>query len=119
MQNKCLKTITGAYKTTNVRVLEHEVSVTPLDLHLEAVALGHVRRAEKSAGEQAVGVTCKAVRSTDLAPLSDERKYSCKTRRPIPKKSCSVATAIVPGRMSQEQHGYEEEARRGMESQVD
>lgn len=61
------------------------MSITPLDLLHEAVALGHVRRADKSAGKQAVGVTCKAVRSTDLAPLSDERKYSCKTRRPIPK----------------------------------
>jgi hypothetical protein len=38
VQNKCLRTITGAYKTTNVQVLEHEASVPPLDLHLEMLA---------------------------------------------------------------------------------
>lgn len=61
VQNKCLRTITGAYKTTNVQVLEHEASVAPLDLHLEMLAINHVLRAEDSAGNQAVEETCKAI----------------------------------------------------------
>jgi hypothetical protein len=61
VQNKCLRTITGAYKTTNVQVLEHEASVPPLDLHLEMMATNHVRRIEDSAGDEAVEETRKAV----------------------------------------------------------
>jgi hypothetical protein len=61
VQNKCLRTITSAYKTTNVRVLELEASVTPLDLHLEMLATNHVPRTEDSAGNQAADETCKAI----------------------------------------------------------
>jgi hypothetical protein len=61
VQNKCLRTITGAYKTTNVQVLEHEASVPPLDLHLEMLATNYVRRIEDSAGDEAVEETRKAV----------------------------------------------------------
>ena len=61
VQNKCLRTITGAYKTTNVQVLEHETSVPPLDLHLEMLATNHVRRVENSAGDEAVEETRRAV----------------------------------------------------------
>ena len=61
VQNKCLRTITGAYKTTNVQVLEHEASVPPLDLHLEMLATNHVRRIENSAGDEAVEEIRKAV----------------------------------------------------------
>ena len=39
LQNKCLRSITGAYKATNIRVLEAEASVIPLDLHLDQVVL--------------------------------------------------------------------------------
>jgi hypothetical protein len=61
VQNKCLRTITGAYKTKNVQVLEHKASVPPLDLHLEMLANNHVRRIEDSAGDEAVKEIRKAV----------------------------------------------------------
>jgi hypothetical protein len=61
VQNKCLRTITGAHKTTNVQVLEHEASVSPLDLHLEMLAINHVLRTEGSAGNQTVEETCKGI----------------------------------------------------------
>jgi hypothetical protein len=61
VQNKCLRTITGAYKTTNIQVLEHEASVPPLNLHLEMLATNHVRRIEDSAGDEAVKEIRKAV----------------------------------------------------------
>ena len=61
VQNKCLRTITGAYKTTNVQVLEHEARVPPLKLHLEMLVTNHVRRIEDSAGDKAMEETRKAV----------------------------------------------------------
>jgi len=61
VQNKSLRTITGAYKTTNVQVREHEARMALLDLHLEMLATNHVRRIEDSAGDEAVEETRKAV----------------------------------------------------------
>ncbi|KAI7191628.1 hypothetical protein KC316_g5942 [Hortaea werneckii] len=61
VQNKCLRSITGAYKTTNIQVLEHEASVSPLDLHLEMLAVNHVQRSENTAGNRAVEEARKAI----------------------------------------------------------
>jgi hypothetical protein len=61
VQNKCLRTITGAYKTTNVQVLEHRARMPPMDLYLEMLATNHVRRIEDSVGDEAVEETRKAV----------------------------------------------------------
>jgi hypothetical protein len=61
VQNKCLRTITGAYKTTNVQVLEYEAIVAPLDLHLEMLAINQVLRTEDSVGNQTVEETCKVI----------------------------------------------------------
>ena len=71
VQNKCLGTIAGACKMSNVQVLEHEASVAPLDLHLEMLAVDRVQRTGGSAGSRAVGETCKAIqycRPTGSAP---------------------------------------------------
>ena len=70
--------ITGAYKTTNVQVLEHEASISPLDLHLEMLAISHVHRAEGSPADQAVQEACKAV------DRRAQRRF--RTRSNIPKK---------------------------------
>jgi hypothetical protein len=61
VQNKCLRSIAGAYKATNVQVLEHEASVAPVDLNLEMLTINHVLRTEDSAGNQAVDDTSKAI----------------------------------------------------------
>ena len=39
MQNKCLKTIMGAYKATNIKVLEAEARVALLNIHLNRIIL--------------------------------------------------------------------------------
>lgn len=39
MQTKCLRAITGAYKATNIKVLEAEAGVVPLDLYLDQAVL--------------------------------------------------------------------------------
>ena len=61
MQNKCLRTITGAYKTTNVHVLEHEASAAPVDLHLKMLTINHVQRTEDPAGDQVVEEARKSI----------------------------------------------------------
>jgi hypothetical protein len=60
-QNKCLRTITGAYKTTNIQVLEHEASIAPLDLHLKMLAINHVQKIADSTGDKAVEEIRKAI----------------------------------------------------------
>lgn len=39
LQNKCLRSITGAYRNTNTKVLEAESGETPLDIHLNQAVL--------------------------------------------------------------------------------
>ena len=39
LQNKYLRSITRAYKVTNIRVLESKAGVIPLDLHLDQIML--------------------------------------------------------------------------------
>ena len=69
IQNKCLRTITGAYKTTNIQILEHEASIEPLDLHLERLAMTHRRRlqhytcARVARNEHATGEAAKQSRA--------------------------------------------------------
>lgn len=35
MQNKCLRTVTGAFKATPIPVLEAERFIAPIDVHLD------------------------------------------------------------------------------------
>lgn len=39
LQNKCLRSVTGAYKATNINVLEAESGVMPLNLYLDQTIL--------------------------------------------------------------------------------
>ena len=47
VQRKCLKQITGAYKSTSSRVLEHETSILPIELYLKQRRVQHVGISEK------------------------------------------------------------------------
>ena len=63
IQNKCLRTITGAYKTTNIQVLEHEASIEPFDLHLERLAVSHALRSKDTGGSHTVMKACDDIKS--------------------------------------------------------
>ena len=39
IQNKCLRSITRAYKATNIKVLEAELGVVSFDIHLDQIVL--------------------------------------------------------------------------------
>ncbi|KAI0997398.1 hypothetical protein K3495_g10785 [Podosphaera aphanis] len=41
IQNKCLKTITGAYRSTSQRVLKHETSILPIEIYLKYRRVRH------------------------------------------------------------------------------
>ncbi|KAK5684671.1 hypothetical protein LTR17_027151 [Elasticomyces elasticus] len=60
MQNKCLRATTGAYKSTNVEVLEHVASVEPLDLHLRRLAVFYFVKMEYSEDDRTVEAAQKA-----------------------------------------------------------
>ena len=57
---KVPRTITGAYKTTNIQVLEHEASIAPLHLHLEMLAINHVQKITDFTADKALEERCKA-----------------------------------------------------------
>ena len=108
VQNKCLRTITGAYKTTNVRVLEHEASVAPLDLHLEMLAFTMFRE-QKTVGDQAVEEARKATderaqrrfrtKGNILTRHTDQFQLRAKSMRQqsSPTRHCGSRTAARKG----------------------
>lgn len=63
IQNKCLRTVTGPYRTTNVQMLEHEAGIAPLDLHLERLSVTHAARSKDTAAERVVANACEDVKS--------------------------------------------------------
>lgn len=69
IQNKCLRTVTGAYKTTNVQILEHEASIPPLDLHLERLAVTHALRTTDTDGSRTITQACDVVEERALRTL--------------------------------------------------
>jgi hypothetical protein len=82
IQNKCLRAITGSYKATNVHMLEHEVSIEPLNLHLEKVAVTHALRSADTECCRAIVHACDAQAS---------QRLNIRIKRPIPELSdCGI-----------------------------
>lgn len=76
IQNKCLRAITGPYKTTNVHMLEHEVSIEPLNLHLEEVAVTHALRSADTE-------CCRAiVHAYDAVETQASQRLNIRIKRP-------------------------------------
>lgn len=57
-----LRTITGAYKTTEIQVLEHEAGVAPLTLHLDELALAHAVRYRSGKADRVITEECSRIR---------------------------------------------------------
>lgn len=57
IQTKCLRTITGAYKSTNTRVLHHETATLPIDLYLKQL---RIQYAYSSSGNPVQGTIVRA-----------------------------------------------------------
>jgi hypothetical protein len=44
IQNTCMRTMTRAYKITEIQIFEHEAGIIPLSLNLDEIALAHTLR---------------------------------------------------------------------------
>jgi hypothetical protein len=62
IQNKCLRTVAGAYRATPVPVLETETYVPPLDLHLDEKLARFRSRHKQSGMENLVTAACSNIR---------------------------------------------------------
>lgn len=109
LQNKCLRSITGAYKATNTKVLEAESGVVQLDLHLnqadlrsrntpqrrEVVKLAKARIRQKLQGKRGrkyrSGATPMVIK--DIGQRKNRR--SCKTRRDWHKQATHLSKKWV------------------------
>lgn len=63
IQNQCLRTIAGAYKSTPIPVLEHETSIIPLDLYLQQLTFNHVTKSKDSQVYKATQDHCTSLKA--------------------------------------------------------
>ena len=70
LQNKCLRTVAGAYRATPIKRLEVETYTAPIDLQADGLALGFQLRLEASGMEALVKGRCNRVkRITSRGPI--------------------------------------------------
>ncbi|KAI1004605.1 hypothetical protein K3495_g3605 [Podosphaera aphanis] len=62
IQRKCLQTITGAYKSTSTRVLEHETSILPMGIYLKNRRVQHAGLTRNSPVQGTIEKTCRMIR---------------------------------------------------------
>ncbi|KAF4546906.1 Hypothetical protein D9617_104g015930 [Elsinoe fawcettii] len=66
MQNECLRTVSGAYKTTKVDVLEHESGMAPPELHLEKQVVTYALLAEQKESSAVIDTACDKLQDQAL-----------------------------------------------------
>ena len=70
IQNQCLRTIAGAYKSTPTQTLEHETGIPPLPLHLDELTLAHSIRTREGPATAVIEATCRDVKAAARAVFS-------------------------------------------------
>jgi hypothetical protein len=61
IQNKCLRTIAGAYKATPIASLETETYIPPIDLYLDSRVAAFQKRLQSSSSYELVRNVCKVI----------------------------------------------------------
>lgn len=61
-QNKCLRTVNGAFKATPIRELEAEVYVPPIDLVMKEQRAAHVQRVFQAPVGDFIRAQCLKIR---------------------------------------------------------
>ena len=94
IQNKALRAITGAYKTTEVQVMEHEAGIAPLMIHLDELAITHTIRYRTGDAERVITEECSRIRRIARA------QYGAKGNPGPPRRMrVRAATAAIVGPM--------------------
>lgn len=70
IQNQCLRTIAGAYKSTPTQTLEHETGIPPLPLHLDELTLAHSIRTREGPATAVIEATCRDIKAAVRAAFS-------------------------------------------------
>ena len=73
MQQRCLRTVTGAFKATSRQTLEHEAAVPPLRAHIARLQLQARARLAASGSPQEINIACRRLRG-QLAPQRGPRR---------------------------------------------
>ena len=63
-QNQCLRTIAGAYKSTPIAVLEHEMGFPPLQIYLEELAVAYTKRTREGPAREHIKREYNAIQAT-------------------------------------------------------
>ncbi|KAI1002379.1 hypothetical protein K3495_g5821 [Podosphaera aphanis] len=79
IQSKCLQKVTGAYKSTSIRVLEHETSTLLVEIYLKKSRVQHAGLAQNLPIQKTIENSCRKIRrqvyehETSNHSLSKER----------------------------------------------
>ena len=90
IQNQCLRTISGAYKSTSTQTLEHKTGIPPLSLHLDELALAQAIRARDGLVAAVVEETCQSIKQIARATLSTRGAAGPARRTLLRKKANSL-----------------------------
>ncbi|KAI0997495.1 hypothetical protein K3495_g10692 [Podosphaera aphanis] len=86
IQSKCLQKVTGAYKSTSTRVLEHETSTLPVEIYLKKSRVQHAGLTQNLPIQKTIENSCRKIRrqvykhETSNYSLSKERDRTEWTR---------------------------------------
>jgi hypothetical protein len=61
VQTECLRKITGAYKSTNHRALEHETEFLPMDIYLEQLRIQYAGLSHHHRAQEAIDTACTSI----------------------------------------------------------
>lgn len=64
IQTKCLRTITGAYKSTSTRVLHHETATLPIDLYLKQLRIQYAHSSLGNPVQRTITRATEKIRET-------------------------------------------------------
>lgn len=107
VQNAGLRAITGAYKTTEVQVLEHEAGIAPLTNHLSELALVHATRYRTGDVAIVMAEACNKIRQTARARFAPRRIPGPPRRLLVRAAAARVVGSPDPNKTTEERQKME------------
>lgn len=99
VQNQCLRKIAGAYKTTGIKVLEHETGILPLRDYLDTTALKYSVRGGTNGPHRAVARGCIRIEKMFQEQEEQLRERNRNLRRRRGRPRTENTTANTPRRV--------------------
>lgn len=96
IQNQCLRTIAGAYKSTPTQTLEHETGIPPLPLHLDELTLAHSIRTREGPATAVIEATCRDIKAAARAVFSAKGIASLARGKLLKRRVNSLLSSYPP-----------------------